>query len=191
VSQLSLFAADAQPPSPADLEGLLAGPAQLARRGDSARLSVRVDAWRADVLTAQLDIQLGITAETVAGELSESPVVRTPFLTALRPLAERWTRGSVKRTPDGWRLDGRRLWWWCVTAGRGYDGVGYTLALGAGDELVWPGVGAALAAAGLAAVFVGPRADGPAYRITGRRRLGRLRELVGDPPTGTPAHDWP
>ena len=103
MSQLSLFAADAQPPSPADLEGLLAGPAQLARRGDSARLSVRVDAWRADVLTAQLDIQLGITAETVAGELSESPVVRTPFLTALRPLAERWTRGSVKRTPDGWR----------------------------------------------------------------------------------------
>jgi len=191
VSQLSLFAADAQPPSPADLEGLLAGPAQLVRRGDAARLSVVVPAWRAGVLTVQLAEQLGVTAETVVGELSAEPVVRTPFLPALRPLAERWTHGSVKRPPDGWRLDGRRLWWWCVAAGRGYDGVGYTLALGAGDEQVWPGVGAALAAAGLAAVFVGPRADGPAYRITGRRRLGRLRELVGDPPADLPAHHWP
>jgi len=31
----------------------------------------------------------------------------------------------------------------------------------------------------------------PGYRITGRRRLARLAELVGDPPTAAPADHWP
>ena len=186
MTQLSLFAAESQPPAPADLEGLLAGPAQLVQRGDAARISVLVEAWRAPVLVEHLAGQLHIDAE-----LADERLVRTPFLPSLRAVAQRWTRGSMKQTPDDWRLDGRRLWWWCLAAGRGYDDIGYTLTLGSGDELVWPGVGAALAGAGLAAVFVGPRADGPAYRITGRRRLHRLRELVGDPPAGVPADYWP
>jgi hypothetical protein len=38
---------------------------------------------------------------------------------------------------------------------------------------------------------VGPRADGPAYRIVGQRRLNRLRELVGDAPAGAEPTDWP
>jgi len=37
----------------------------------------------------------------------------------------------------------------------------------------------------------GRAADGPAYRITGRRRLARLAELVGDPPPGAQPVDWP
>src|SRR4051812_45018766 len=67
----------------------------------------------------------------------------------------------------------------------------YTLALGASDEPAWGAVGAALAAAGIPGVLVGPRADGPAYRIVGQRRLGRLRELVGGPPEGVPPQAWP
>jgi hypothetical protein len=33
--------------------------------------------------------------------------------------------------------------------------------------------------------------DGPAYRVTGRRRLARLAELVGEPPPGAESADWP
>ena len=44
---------------------------------------------------------------------------------------------------------------------------------------------------GLPATLLGPRAGGPAYRIVGRRRLGRLVELVGDPPVEAPAGAWP
>ena len=46
------------------------------------------------------------------------------------------------------------------------------------QRAAWGAVGAALSAAGIAGVLVGPRAAGPAYRIVGQRRLGRLRELV-------------
>jgi len=44
---------------------------------------------------------------------------------------------------------------------------------------------------GLAAVLVGGRGAHPMVRITGRRRLGRLAELVGDPPPRVPAAAWP
>jgi hypothetical protein len=37
----------------------------------------------------------------------------------------------------------------------------------------------------------GRSADAPAYRVTGRRRLARLAELVGDPPPGAQPADWP
>jgi hypothetical protein len=55
----------------------------------------------------------------------------------------------------------------------------------------WVAVGDALAAAGLIAVFVGPKAGGPAYRIVGLRRVTRLAELVGEPPAGAPQASWP
>jgi hypothetical protein len=62
--------------------------------------------------------------------------------------------------------------------------------LGPQDELVWPAVGAALVRAGLPAAQIGPRADGPAYRLIGQRRLARLRELVGERPAGVPEEAW-
>ncbi|MFF5230585.1 hypothetical protein [Dactylosporangium sp. NPDC000521] len=55
----------------------------------------------------------------------------------------------------------------------------------------WVAVGDALAAVGLIAVFVGPKAGGPAYRIVGLRRVTRLAELVGEPPAGAPHASWP
>jgi hypothetical protein len=53
--QLSIFGAETTEPSPADLAGLLLGPARLGRMGGTARVSVPVDAaWRVHVLVAEL-----------------------------------------------------------------------------------------------------------------------------------------
>ena len=193
MSQLSLFSAAAREPRVADLEGLLAGSGQVVRRGPTARISVVVEAaWRADALLAEMQ---GLE---LSGELDRSEpgglTVRTPWLPELHAVADAWTRGAVKIPPAGWSLDGARLRWWCLAEGATAGAVGatmYTLALGPNDEPAWLAVGAALAAAGVAGVLVGPRADGPAYRIVGQRRLSRLRELVGDPPEGVPVEGWP
>lgn len=186
--QLSFFSAAARPLRPDDVEGLLCGPGQVVRSGAAARVSVVVDAsWRVDPLIAALTAA-GLPSEAAsahAGEMS----VRTAFDPVLLPVAEAWSGGGAKRAPRSLVLDGPRLRLWALAAGR-QDASGYLLGLGPSDEAVWTGVGAALAAAGLAAVFLGPRADGPAYRITGVRRLDRFRELVGDRPDGVPEDAW-
>lgn len=199
MAQLSLFSAAAREPQVGDLEGLLAGPGQVVRRGDAARISVVVeDRWRVSGLVAEL-AALGLEAELdddVVGQGTADAgrpagvAVRTPWLPQLRAVADAWTRGAVKVPPAAWSLDGSRLRWWCLAAGVSKPGM-FTLALGANDERAWPAVGAALAAAGIPAMLVGPRADGPAYRIVGRRRLMRLRELVGDPPVEAATTSWP
>lgn len=189
MSQMSLFSAAAREPRVGDLDGLLAGPGQVVRRGATARISVVVAAgWRVAALTAELAL-LGISAEHDDAEPG-STTVRTPWLAELRAVADAWTAGAVKRPPAGWELDGARLRWWCLAAGSGQPGL-YSLALGLSDEPAWQPIGAALAASGVPGVLVGPRADGPAYRIVGQRRLARLRELVGDPPRGVPDAAWP
>jgi hypothetical protein len=187
--QLSLFGATAREPALADLDGLLAGNGQVVRREQTARLSVVVpERWRADVLAAAMADLLGIEAETGPAELGLT--VRTPWLAELLPIADGWTHGAVKMPPPGWVLDGARLRWWCLAEGVAAPEM-YTLHLGASDQQSWLAVGSALAIAGVPGVLVGPRADGPAYRIVGRRRLGRLVELVGDPPAGVPSTAWP
>ena len=193
MSQLSLFSAAARDPQLADLEGLLAGPGQVVRRQADALVSIVVtEGWRVSALVGELG-GLGLEAELedMPGDGGAGTVaVRTPWLAGLRSLADAWTRGAVKLPPAGWELDGPRLRWWCLAAGRAAP-TAYWLALGVNDEPAWPAVGAALAAAGVPGLLVGPRADGPAYRIVGRRRLTRLRELVGDPPVGAPDDAWP
>ena len=193
MGQMSLFSAGAREPMLVDLEGLLAGPGQVVRRGGTARVSVVVSSgWRADALAGEMG-SLGIDAETEPAEPG-SVTVRTPWLSQLLDVANRWTLGAVKVPPPGWSLDGGRLRWWCLSAGSGPapgQPAMYTLALGASDEPAWGAVGAALAAAGIPGALVGPRADGPAYRIVGQRRLARLRELVGDAPDGVPDQAWP
>jgi hypothetical protein len=189
VSQLSLFGAAAREPALTDVDGLLAGNGQVVRRDRTARLSVVVEEpWRAEVLAAQLGELLGIEAETAPAE--RGITVRTPWLEGLLPVADAWSRGAVKAPPTGWVLDGARLRWWCLAEGVAAAGM-YTLHLGASDQQSWLAVGSALAVAGVPGLLVGPRADGPAYRIVGRRRLGRLVELVGDPPAGVPSTAWP
>jgi hypothetical protein len=189
--QLSLFGVEARPASPLDLEGLLAGAGQVVRMGGTARVSIVVaDAWRARVLLAECRLRgLVATCEpaTVEGHLA----FRTAYATALAPLGPRWLRGAVKYPPAGFALDGRRLRLWVAAAGTRDGAQAYTLGLGPSDEPAWGAVGAALAAAGLPAALLGPRAGGPAYRIVGRRRLARLAELVGDAPPVAPPGCWP
>jgi hypothetical protein len=217
--QLSLFGVEAADPAPADLAGLLAGPGQVVRMGGTARVSVVVDAaWRVHVLVTEFAAR-GLAATWVATADSHLGV-RTAYARSLAPLGVAWLRGAVKRPPAGFHLDGPRLRLWVAAAGSPGP-LGFQLRLGS-DEECWDPVGAALAAVGLPAVLVTPRAAkadpvvpppsategdlaaeapesetapspilGAAYRITGRRRLARLAELVGERPPAAPVDAWP
>ncbi|WP_431891637.1 hypothetical protein [Micromonospora haikouensis] len=192
VRQLSLFGAEAADPSVADLAGLLAGPGEVSRMGGTARLSIVLDAaWRVHVLVAELS-RRGVSA-TWEATADGRHLVRTSYASTLAPLALAWLRGpptagEVKRPPAGFHLNGRRLRLWVAAAGAA-DPPGFLLRLGAADEHCREPVGAALAAVGLPAVLLDAQAGGPAYRITGRRRLARLADLIGDRPPA--AADWP
>ncbi|MFF3853371.1 hypothetical protein [Micromonospora sp. NPDC002575] len=194
VRQLSLFGAEAADPSVADLAGLLAGPGEVSRMGGTARLSIVLDAaWRVHVLVAELSLR-GVAA-TWEATADGRHLVRTSYASTLAPLALAWLRepptaGEVKRPPPGFHLNGRRLRLWVAAAGAA-DPPGFLLRLGAADERCRGPVGAALAAVGLPAVLLDAQAGGPAYRITGRRRLARLADLIGDRPPAAPAADWP
>ena len=188
--QLSFFSAGARPAGVDDLEGLLCGPGQVVRQNDGARVSVIVrEEWRVAALVAGL-AALQLDGGTGGAHEEGGIVVQTAFDPRLVPLAVRWSGGGAKRAPLDLVLDGPRLRWWALAAGH-QDPQGYVLRLGAQDEDVWPAVGAALVRAGLPAAQIGPRADGPAYRVTGIRRLTRLRELLGDVPADFPDAAWP
>lgn len=188
--QLSFFSAGARPAAVDDLEGLLCGPGQVVRQGDAARISVIVrDEWRVAALQAALTT-LGLDGGTVDAHEEGGTAVSTPFDARLVPLAGRWSGAGTKKAPADLSIDGPRLRWWAIAAGH-HDALGYVLLLGPQDEIVWPAVGAALVRAGLPAAQIGPRADGPAYRINGIRRLARLRELVGECPPEVPEEAWP
>jgi hypothetical protein len=201
--QLSFFSAAARLPCVEDLAGLLCGPAQLVRRVDDeeggARISVVLgDPWRVEALAAELDLR-GLAVERLiadgadgwGGPAGAATSVRTAFTPALDPLSIQWSGGGGgKRPPVRHVLDGPMLRLWYLVSGRPWE-AGHALGLGEHDDDAWVPIGALLAAAGLPATLVGPRGDGPAYRLTGRRRLARLAELVGDPPGGAPDGAWP
>lgn len=183
--QPSLFAADARDPVPEDLAGLLAGPGELGRMGGTARVDVPVDAgWRVHVLVAEL-ARRGLPASWQPDR--DRYRVATAYTTRLLPLARAWRDGPSA----GLHLAGHALRLWVAAAGSPSPD-GYLLGLGARpDQPRWSAVGAALSAAGLAAALLVPAGAVPAYRITGRRRLARLAELVGDPPPTAPPGAWP
>ncbi|MQA14386.1 MAG: hypothetical protein GEV09_09485 [Pseudonocardiaceae bacterium] len=189
--QPSLFSEQARAPRPADLAGVLCAQGQALGfgRGVAARLSVVVDEpWRADELARSCAVR-DLAAER--GSTDEGhPVLRTAFLAELAPLAAAWTRGAVKAVPAGLQLDGAMLRLWAVTAGGG-DGRGYVLGLDPHAHGTHEPLAAALASAGLAATLIGPRGGGPALRITGRRRVARLAELVGEVPVAAAPASWP
>jgi hypothetical protein len=188
--QLSLFGVEAHDPAPSDLAGLLAGPGEVVRMGGTARVSILVQAaWRVHVLIAELALR-GLQATWEVASVEGQLTVRTAYTIKLAPLGAAWLRAAAKRPPPGFHLNGPRLRLWAAAAGS-LEPLGYALRLGPADESCWEPVGAALAAIGLPAVLLGPRAGGPAYRITGRRRLARLAELVGDRPAAAPQAEWP
>jgi len=191
IRQLSLLGAEATPPEPGDLAGLLAGRGLVSRVGDAAQVSIVVDhPWRASVLVAEC-ARRGIAATSVS-TASDHVGVRTAYSPQLTALAETWMVGSIKRAPKGLLLDGRMLRLWVEAGGR-YEGASiYALPVDAIDEAHWGVIGAALAAVGLGAQLATPRgSSGASYRIVGMRRLDRLAEMIGDPPKQAPPGIWP
>jgi hypothetical protein len=191
VRQPSLFSAQSRAVSSNDLAGLLCAQGQVHGfgRGTAARVSIVVaDRWRAvEISRACLERAL----PTEHGRTEEEHYrVRTAFVAGLLPLSAAWTLGAVKAVPGGWQLDGAALRLWTLAAGTP-DSRGYLLGLDSHAPGTHPVLAAALAAAGLAATPLGPRAGGPALRVSGRRRIARLAELVGEAPQNAPTGLWP
>jgi hypothetical protein len=197
VTQPSLFSAETMPPSLADLGGLLAAHGQAAAGAAGARLSILLaDRWRADALAAEC-ARREIDAEVLAAEpadpgAADGPVVllRTDRTEALAALAAAWTRGAVKAVPAGLTAEPGLLRVWLIAAGR-RTSAGFGLGLDPHARDTHQPLAAACARAGLAGALVGATSDTPVIRLTGRKRLGRLGEMIGDPPPGAPGQAWP
>lgn len=195
---ISLFSAEAIGPGLPDLAGLLCGQGQITGFGrTAARLSVVVEEpWRAHVLARECR-RRGADAQVAVAECG-SPQVRTSFRVDLLPLALRWLRAgctgpaeddSGKAVPDGFRLSGAMLRMWALASGRPGPS-GYLLGVDPLAPRMHEGLLAALAPLGVHARLLGPKAEAPAVRVNGRRRLDSLVELIGEPPAGAEAA-WP
>lgn len=184
---ISLFSAEASGPGLADLAGVLCGPGRMAGFGrTAARLSAVVEEpWRARALARECR-RRGAEAQVSAAECGR-PLVRTPFRVDLLPLEQLWCRGANKVLPEGFRLDGAMLRMWAL-AGGSPQGNGYVLALDPEAPETHERLITALAQLGVPAKA--QRGDEASLRVTGRRRLAHILELIGDAPAGAePA--WP
>lgn len=190
MSQLSFFSAESVPPSVTDLTGVLAGPGQIVVVGSGARLSVVVDGqWRA-VALAELIAAAGLASEITRTE-EDTPLVRTAVDSGLRRLADQWTRGAVKTVPPGWLPGPRELRAWTLAAGAA-EADRYLLGLDPHAPDTFAPLASALMRVGIAPTLIGTRGNRPALRITGRRRLSRLVENVGESPDDPEAlTQWP
>lgn len=191
MDQLSFYSAEAQQPRISDLAGVLCGPGQAVGfgRGTAARISVVVaEPWRAHALAAAC-ADRGVAAEISTSD-SGLPLVRTAFRSDLTALAGQWLRGAVKSVPADLTPNGGVLRVWALSAGRLEPG-GYVLGLDPHAPDTHAALVSALGRAGLPAKVIGPRGGGPALRVTGRRRIARLAELVGPTPVGAIERTWP
>src|SRR6202012_3495005 len=186
----SFFTAEAVPPAVADLCGVLAAAGQIVNVGTGARLSVVVDRlWRATAL-AEMIRQAGLVAE-ISRTHEDPPVVRPAVAPSLSPLAAEWTRGAVKTAPPRWLPGPRELRAWTL-AGGNPEGDHYQLGLDPHAPDTHSPLASALMRVGIAPTLIGTRGGRPALRISGRRRLSRLVENVGEPPEGAEALSlWP
>jgi len=190
VSQLSFFSAESVPPAVADLTGMLAAAGQVVTVGGGARLSVVVDAaWRAAALADMISAS-GLQAEITRTE-EDTPLVRTAVDVRLVDIAGDWTRGAVKMVPPQWVPGPRELRAWTLAAGS-TDADRYLLGLDPHAPDTHSPLASALMRVGIAPTLIGTRGARPALRISGRRRLSRLVENVGEPPDGPDAlAAWP
>ncbi|MGA9678976.1 MAG: hypothetical protein WBR28_28205 [Mycobacterium sp.] len=194
MSQLSFFTAESVPPAVADLSGVLAASGQIvtvgARGVAGARLSVVVDQpWRASAL-AEMIHEAGLEPEIARTE-EDTPLVRTAVSELLRPIAAEWTRGAVKTVPPRWLPGPRELRAWTLAAGTP-DADRYLLGLDPHAPDTHSPLASALMRVGIAPTLIGTRGGRPALRISGRRRLSRLVENVGEPPADPEALAlWP
>ena len=190
MSQLSFFSAESVPPAVTDLTGVLAAAGQVVNLGAAARLSVVVEeGWRAAAL-AEMITAAGLQAEITCTE-EDTPLVRTAVDERLAAIAAEWTRGAVKRVPAQWLPGPRELRAWTLAAGHP-DADRYLLGLDPHAPDTHSPLASALMRVGIAPTLIGTRGARPALRISGRRRLSRLVENVGDPPDGSEASAaWP
>jgi hypothetical protein len=197
VSQLSFFSAESVPPAVSDLSGLLATAGQImlvaapeGSQGFGARLSVVVgQPWRATAL-AEMITDTGLQAEVTRTE-EDTPLVRTGVEPRLVAMARTWTRGAVKTVPADWLPGPRELRAW-VLAGGYSEGDRYLLMLDPHAPDTHSPLASALMRVGIAPTLIGTRGTRPALRISGRRRLLRLVENVGEPPDDVEAFpQWP
>jgi hypothetical protein len=190
VSQLSFFSAESVPPAVADLTGLLAAAGQVVLVGTGARLSVVVDRpWRA-VALAEMITDAGLQAE-IGRTDEDTPLIRTAVDARLVPIARDWTRGAVKTVPLQWLPGPRELRAWTLAAGSP-EADRYLLGLDPHAPDTHSTLASALMRVGIAPTLIGTRGTHPALRISGRRRLSRLVENVGEPPDEVEAFShWP
>ncbi|BBU20643.1 hypothetical protein [Mycobacterium xenopi] len=190
MSQLSFFSAESVPPAVADLTGVLAAPGQIVIVGAGARLSVVVEQpWRAAALAAMID-DAGLVPEITRTD-EDTPLVRTAVDPRLRAIAAEWTRGAVKTVPPQWLPGPRELRAWTLAAGC-RDADRYLLGLDPHAPDTHSPLASALMRVGIAPTLIGTRGSRPALRISGRRRLSRLVENVGEPPADPQAlSQWP
>ena len=200
MSQLSLFSADLTPPQLVDLGGLLAAHGQLTSGPDGVRLSILLaEPWRAAALLRECRVRdiaavipapspVSSTAEPAAGPVILLQTDRTPLLAGL---AAQWTRGAVKSVPADIVLGPGFLRCWTLAAGHPAD-VGFVLGLDPHAPDTHAALASAMMRVGIAPTLIGTRGSHPALRISGRRRLSRLVENVGEPPGSVEAFEqWP
>lgn len=194
MSQLSFFSAESVPPAVADLTGILAAPGQVVLVGSgteqAARLSVVVDrAWRAEAL-AEMIADAGLQPELTRTD-ENTPLVRTAVDPRLLPIAAQWTRGAVKTVPPQWLPGPRELRAWTLASGSP-EADRYLLGLDPHAPDTHSALASAMMRVGIAPTLIGTRGARPALRISGRRRLSRLVEHIGEPPGHTEAFlAWP
>ncbi len=190
MSQLSFFSAESVPPAVADLTGMLAAPGQVVLVGSGARLSVVVeDLWRAQAL-AEMIVEAGLEPE-IARTDENNPLVRTAVDPRLVAIAGDWTRGAVKTVPPQWLPGPRELRAWTLAAGTP-EADRYLLGLDPHAPDTHSPLASAMMRVGIAPTLIGTRGSHPALRISGRRRLSRLVENVGEPPGNVDAFaQWP
>jgi hypothetical protein len=190
VSQLSFFSAESVPPAIADLTGMLAAAGQVVLVGEGARLSVVVERlWRANAL-AEMISDAGLQAE-ISRTDEDTPLVRTAVDPRLVGIAAEWTRGAVKTVPPQWLPGPRELRAWTLAAGSP-EADRYLLGLDPHAPDTHSPLASAMMRVGIAPTLIGTRGSRPALRISGRRRLSRLVENVGEPPDDAEALlQWP
>jgi hypothetical protein len=145
--------------------------------------------WRAEAL-AEMIAEAGLRAE-IARTDEDTPLVRTAMDARLVTIATEWTRGAVKTVPPQWLPGPRELRAWTLASGTP-DSDRYLLGLDPHAPDTHSPLASAMMRVGIAPTLVGTRGTHPALRISGRRRLSRLVENVGEPPDGAEAlAHWP
>ena len=145
-----------------------------------ARLSVVVEhVWRAEAL-AEMIVDAGLQPE-IARTDENTPLVRTAVDPRLVAIAGDWTRGAVKTVPPQWLPGPRELRAWTLAAGTP-EADRYLLGLDPHAPDTHSPLASAMMRVGIAPTLIGTRGSHPALRISGRRRLSRLVENVGEPP---------